>query len=261
MPYRIGMGGVVAALLVMIALPARPVLGQINIERLRRTAADSGVSGMAGLNLTARTGNVELVLLNVEGRTDVVSGRWLGFLVGNTDVGWQGGRRFSNAALLHARSNWAVRSGVILETFAQIDYDKARLLTFRALAGAGPRVNVIDTPMWRLTLGTGYMFEHEEVDLAAGAVHPRETNASRWTSYVTYRFAEGRRVTTAGTAYLQPRLGALADLRALGDFRLAVELVGAVSLVVTSRVRYDSRPPDGVDRLDAALTTGLSVEW
>jgi hypothetical protein len=233
----------------------------VNIERLRRSADEPGITGMAGVNLTARTGNVELVLLNVEGRVDYTASRWLGFVVGNTDVGWQGGRRFSNAALLHARSNYVLRDGLILEAFAQIDYDKARLLGFRAIAGAGPRVDLLDTPRWRLTAGTGYMFEHERIDVPPTAAHPAETNTSRWTSYLTVRFAEGRRLSTAGTAYVQPRLDRFSDVRALGDFRLAVELVGSVSLVVTSRVRYDSRPPDGIRDLDTSLLTGLAVEW
>ncbi len=234
---------------------------QINIESLRRTGPDSGFAGTVGANLTARTGNVRLVLLNVDGRLDYGRPGWLAFVVGNADVGWQGGQRFSNSGLLHLRGNLLLSSVVAGELFTQIDYDRSRLLSFRAIAGAGARLNLARSVQWRLSTGTGLMVEHERLELPATASHPDETNAVRWTTYVTGNFRDAQRLSIAGTLYAQPRVDAFGDLRLLSDLRLAVQLVGALSLTVTSRIRYDSRPPDGIESLDTALTTGLALEW
>ena len=136
-------------LTVAILVAPRLLRAQVNIERLRRTETTTGVSGQAGANLTARAGNVQLVLLTFTGRLDYARWRWLAFLVGNTDVGWQGGQRFSNAGLLHVRYNYLASPTVAAEVFGQIDYDKARLLAFRAIAGTGPRFTLHSVGPWR----------------------------------------------------------------------------------------------------------------
>jgi Protein of unknown function, DUF481 len=234
---------------------------QVNVERLRRTPAGTGVSGSAGANLTARTGNVQLVLLSLNGRLDYARPHWLAFAVGNTDVGWQGGQRFSNAGLLHLRYNYVATPAVAAELFGQIDYDKARLLAFRAIAGAGPRFTVHGAGRWRLAMGTAYMLEHERLDLPAGAPGPANTTVSRWSNYVSASYGAAPRLAAVATVYAQPRFDDFSDTRVLADFRLAVQLVGSVSLTVASHVRYDSQPPQGIRPVDTALTTGVSVEW
>lgn len=239
----------------------RLLRAQVNIERLRRTAAGTGLSGSAGANLTARTGNVQLVLLALNGRVDYQRTRWLAFAVGNTDVGWQGGRRFSNAGLLHLRYNYLATPAVAGEVFAQINYDKARLLAFRAVAGAGPRFTVHAARRWRLAIGTDYMLEHERLDLPAGAPGPANTTVARWSNYVSASLGAAPRLAMVATVYAQPRFEDFSDARVLGDLRLAVQLAGSVSLTVSSHVRYDSQPPPGIKPVDTSLTTGVSLEW
>ena len=149
----------------------------------------------------------------------------------------------------------------MLETFAQGDYDRSRRLTLRALIGVGPRFLLFRTSAWEAALGTAYMFEHEELDLPAAAIHPAETDAHRWSSYVTVQGRAGDRLATVVTVYAQPRLDAFADVRMLGDARLAVQLVGALALQVSGFLRWDGRPPDGTDELDMTLKTGVGIEW
>lgn len=250
-----------APVLAALLLGAPAAAAQVNIEGLRRSSADTGLTGTAGATLTARTGNVRLVLVSMETRTEFRGHRWSAFVVGNTDVGWQAGRRFSNAGLIHIRGKRGVSRSLALEAFGQIDYDKSRALSFRSVAGAGLRLELAAEDGWHLTGGTGYMFEHESLDLPSTAVHPRETNSSRSTTYLAARYADGSRLALAATGYVQPRLAGFDDIRILGEARLAVQLVGSLSLTVTSRLRYDSGPPDGITGLDTTITTGVAVEW
>lgn len=240
---------------------APPLPGQVNIERLRRGPAAEGFVASAAANLTARTGNVRLTLLAAEGRVDYAGRRWTAFVVGSADVGWQGGQRFSNAGLVHVRTGRTLTGALAVEAFGQVDYDRARRLRSRSVLGAGLRAGLETSTAWRLTAGTGYMFERERLELADGATHPAATDVSRWTSYLSLHFREGERLSIASTFYAQPRLADLADVRALADARLGVQLVGSLSLTVTTRLRLDSRPPDGIADLDTTLTTGVSLVW
>jgi hypothetical protein len=251
------------AVAVAALLTAAPVVltAQVNVEQLRVTNAGLGVSGSAGAGFSARTGNVELVLLNFDARAEYDRAGWLTFLVGRAGLGWKSGARFADEGLLHWRFDGRVTRAVAGEVFVQTDYDKARLLTFRAVAGTGPRFTLAESARWRLAIGTAYMFEHEHLDLPPGAVHPVQTDVSRWSNYLSLRYGDGARVALVATGYAQPEFADLGDVRVLGDFRLAVKLSGALSLTVASNLRYDSRPPDGIRALDTATQTGVTVEW
>lgn len=248
-------------LALLAALFAGPLGAQVNTERLRRTDLAAGVSGQAGLDFTLREGNVELVLLAPSGRVDVVGDGWTLFLVAQGDLGWQRGERFSNQGLAHLRYGRQAASRLRLEGFTQVDYDRARQLTLRTLAGAGPRVTLLATDGWEVALGTAYMLEHEELELPAAAAHPRETTVSRWSSYLTARGAAGERLAGVTTVYVQPQFSDFGDLRVLGDARLSVQLAGALSLQTSGVLRWDGRPPDGTEELDLTVRTGVSVEW
>lgn len=250
------------AALLLLAVPT-VVHAQVNIERLRLAGADTSLSGTAGAEFSARTGNVSLVLLDLNGRVDYGRRRWATFLVGSNEFGWQGGKRFSNQGLLHLRFGYHFTSVVTGETFAQTDYDKSRLLTFRFVTGAGPRFTLARSDGWRLAIGTAYMFEHEQYDLPLTAVHPRRIDDSRWSNYLALSYGEGDggRVALALTGYAQPQITDFANVRILGDLTFAVRIVHAVSLTVSSNLRYDSRPPDGIESLDTATKTGVALSW
>lgn len=252
--------GAIIALALIASFPVT-LHAQVNIEQLRVTPAGNGVSGTGGASFAARTGNVELVLLNLEGRAEYEQDRWLAFVVGNLGLGWEAGTRFSSQGLLHGRFDYRLSPLVVAEAFAQTDYDEARLLSFRTVAGLGPRFVLADGVRWRVAIGTDYMFEHERLDLPAGSVHPHQTNLSRWSNYLSLRYGDGKQVAITMTGYAQPAFSDFGNIRVLGDARIAVKLAGALALTVASNVRYDSRPPDGIRSLDTTTRTGLSIAW
>ncbi len=250
------------AALLLLSVPAI-AHAQVNIERLRLAGTDTSLSGTAGAEFTARTGNVSLVLLDLTGRVDYGRRRWVTFLVGSNEFGWQGGTRFSNQGLLHLRFGYHFTPVVTGEVFAQTDYDKSRLLSFRVLTGAGPRFTLTRRSGWRLAIGTAFMLEHEEYDLSPTTVHPHRIDDSRWSTYVALSDGggDGGRVAFAVTGYAQPRITDFGNLRLLGDATLAVRIVHALALTVSSNLRYDSRPPDGIASLDTTTKTGVALSW
>ncbi len=234
---------------------------QVNIEAQRRAPPDSGFSGTFAADLELRTGNVEHFRLGAAGRVDYQTRSTSTFLVGRGKIGLVGSNRFSNAGLLHLRHGWRWLPSLLLEGYAQVNYDEPRLLEFRSVAGGGVRVRLTNTPSTGLWIGTGYMFEHERVDVSESAIHPQTTSVHRWSSYLTGRLNAGSLVTCVATMYAQPQLDDFADYRILSDLGLGISITRALSITVSFSLRYDSRPPDEVVSLDTELRNGISLAF
>lgn len=246
---------------VSVALHTQRAESQVNIEALRSAATDTGFSGTVGLNLVLRTGNVELLQLDVDGRVDYTTSHSTTFLLGRGGIGLLGSDRFSNAGLIHLRHGRDLSHFVFPEAFAQWNYDEKRLLDFRALMGGGIRLGIVQRDDIGLWIGVGYMYEHERLDLPPAAVHPTTTSVHRASNYVVVRVAGGSQFVLASTSYIQPKLDELGDIRLLSDLDLAVTISRRLSLLVRVDMRYDSRPPDEIARLDTSLKNGLSLAF
>jgi hypothetical protein len=234
---------------------------QVNIEQVRPDTTDGGVSGSLGVDMTFRTGNVDIVKLKVSGRLDYAAGGFRTFVLTGGDFGWESGDAFSNEAILHLRQVFRADARVKPETFEQINYDKRRALTFRGLLGGGLRVTVLQWSGSRVWFGTAYMFERERLELPADAVHPDQTWAHRWSNYLSARIAVTESAGIVWTVYAQPRFDDFEDVRVLGDTRMEVRVGGPVSLVTSFLLRWDSRPPDDIEALDTTLGTGLRLRF
>ncbi len=243
----------------LLVANAGPAAAQVNIESLRPDENALGVSGTAGLDLSVRTGNVDIVQFTLRGRLDHNSERSSTLLIVNGDLGFQGGDRFSNAALVHLRQGYRVRPRFGPEAFAQVNYNKPQRLDLRWLVGGGVRIGLLAAETAQIRVGSAYMFEHERLDLPLGAQHPRTTNVSRWSNYVSVRVEFGRDIVLTAINYLQPRIDRFGDLRNLSEVDLTVPVSQRISLLVSFDLRYDSRPPDDVRSLDTALKTGITA--
>ena len=247
--------------MLVIILAASQATAQVNVETLRRDEDQEGFSGSIGLDLSTRTGNVELVMFGIGGRMDYVGDNVTTFLVGSGDFGWQGEERFSNESLLHLRQVYRRGSRFRPEAFVQVNHDRSRLLTFRGLVGGGLRIGVYRGAAVRFWWGSDYMFEHERLNLGSNAVHPSRPSVHRWSNYLTLKARFGEQTVLAWAAYIHPRVDDVDDVRILSEARLVVELSHPVSLVVSHHLRYDSRPPEGTVSLDTAGKSGIAVEF
>ncbi len=253
----------IAQALVAIALlcaPAR-VAAQVNIEGMRQESPDEGLSARLSAGLSTRSGNVDITNLELGGRAEYVRGRDTFFFVFAGDYGWKDGDRFSDQGLVHVRFTRSLNDRFALESFAQTDYNGARLLDARALAGGGVRARIVDSGRVGIAVGTSYMFEHEEIDVPPGAIHPVGTDVSRWNNYVGLRWTITDNARFSLTGYAQPQFDDLDDIRVIAQSALEAALGGPVSLSVTFRIRHDSEPPDGVEDTDSKLSTGLTVSF
>ncbi len=247
------------------------------MEKLRRLDDGKDLSGALEFDLSVRTGNVETLDVGVGGRVDHVGDTATTLFVRDGDLGWQGGRRYSNQGLAHLRQVYRRQFRVQPEFFVQSDYDKSRNLTFRGLLGAGFRTGLFST--FRGLLGAGfrtglfsnsaaqfwwgsaYMFEHERFELGAEDDHPERTSVHRWSNYLSSRVRVEKTTAMAWTIYVQPRVDEPGDLRVLSEGDVELKLRRSLVLVTTARMRYDSRAPAKTKSLDTALKSGIALKF
>lgn len=240
---------------------AGPVAGQVNIEDLRPEGPPPGVSGSVGGDLTIRTGNTDFVQIGIEGRRTRVTEPLTVLMVGQGGIGFLGNNRFSSAGLYHYRRTYWLHEWAAPEWYGQVNYDRTRSLSFRAVLGGGLRTSGLRGDWGHVGGGTGLMLEHERLSLPDTAVHPHHTTVIRASSFATVRVVTGEELVLTSTTYAQPKATAWGDIRVLEEMALATTVSERLALTVSFDLRYDSRPPDGVASFDSRLRTGLTLTY
>jgi hypothetical protein len=243
-----------AALLVVIALP---LAAQVNTEKMRLAKQSTGFSGELGSAMEFHTGNVEYIDIGLKGRLDFDDSLWLAFITGNFQLRSQSKNVFDRSGFIHARYNRSVSPWMILETFAQQEYNKSLRLKNRSLLGAGARIPAITDDDLVAILGSSWMYEYEERSDYKSGDEPPITRVHRWNTYVVLRYLGIPRVQFSNTVYFQPRVGHWSDLRILDEGALNVELSRTLSITNSLAFRFDHEPPPGVRQSDLAFRTGI----
>lgn len=237
------------------------IYAQVNTEKYRTPTDLQGLAGYFELSGTAKTGNVEKIEAGLEGRLDWHVGEALTFFVFESDYEWVDGSRSSNEGLIHVRHVQTIANKLRAEAFAQVNYDKKILIDNRELIGAGLRYTVLTFSSTDVTLGSAYMFEHENYGLPNNASHEAETKVSRWSNYLTYHVSVNETVKLGGVLYYQPMFTEFSDYRFLYENNLQVKLTDTFSLSVNFKYRHDSIPPDGINPTDTKTEFGVAVTF
>ena len=253
---------------------------QINTEKLRSKNATEGVSGNVGTSVILRQGNVNRLrvdasfrvqhetLQNANTNTATTGGekttKQLMFIVGELTFAEKdtanGTEVFINRSFTHARYGYMIWPSFGPEVFSQIQYNQSIRLQFRALGGLGLRWAAFESEFADLYLGSGYMFEHEVLDVAEPNV---ETNHHRLTNYASLSVKLlDNKIGLLNTAYIQPRVDELSDYRFISDSILSFVVTKNLSLGVVFNLRYDSEPPPEVEeKLDIELKNTIRFSF
>jgi hypothetical protein len=123
-------------IIVILLLAAGQAWAQVNIEHYR---GRMGVTGSASYSFNSDLGNVDV--LNSGGAGNITINRSHGTLLGifKGGIGVQGGKRFANNGVAHARYTYKKHPRYQPEGFVQSDYATSRQLDWRTLVGAGLR--------------------------------------------------------------------------------------------------------------------------
>lgn len=234
---------------------------QVNVEALRtdidgrRTyvAVQASYAGHAGNTNGSVASGAAFAGLNI--------GPHLAFLKLRGDYAEFNGVATITKAFAHARYDYRILPWLYVEAFVQLEENKFQRLALRQVDGAGLRFGIVQRPEIAIFYGTSWMVDWEKLsnDLPT-TFAPWEGPswvAQRWSHYVSIGGRLGERVRLANVTYVQPRVNAFRDVRALNETSVSVDIDKRFSAKIANQVHYNSTPPYGVKPLDVDTLTSL----
>lgn len=218
------------------------------------------VDGKLAFNLGWSEGNAPS--FNVAGAGSIVwkHDQYLTLFVASGEYGTALHVVNSKKTFEHLRERMTLTEHWKWEVFGQHEYDEFRRLSFRALLGTGPALQILRQKEYGLLAGVAYMLDLEQLDDRDEATDSgRETTEHRVSAYVTGHEKIVKNVSFVQTMYAQPKIDDAANYRLLGEAALLVKLSKRYAFTNGLVVSYDSRPPQQVKRFDSSLKVGLVI--
>ena len=247
--------------IIILLLFQQIVCAQVNTEKYRKLTESLGFSGTASIDATINTGNNDEKEVGVEGHFDYNFTKSLLLLIVKGDYGFVNGKEYSDQVLAHIRYLFRWNENLSLEIFSQYDFDKNRLLLNRKLFGGGIRPIVFRTENSQMWFGISYMYEIEKFDLTSNSIHPINDFESRLSSYITYRLNIEKNIGLSSVVYFQPEIGNWDDIKILSENSILVDVLKNVGLRIDFNLRYDSKPPDSIKKLDTKSEFGITFTF
>lgn len=262
----------------LTGLAREAMAGPMNVETLASAREQVGWTALSSTSLGFRYGNIDKLDFGQTGvlqfqtlfpnATEGAAAKLSPFmhqrllLATNLAFSLVTAQRIVNTGYAHARftTMWHRRFG--MELFLQTQYNEFTLLRSRLLAGTGVRVEAVHREHFRLWGGTGYMVEHEVLNVVRGDPHPGRLVNHRWSSYVgaVLQFAKGR-ISVQETLYVQPLWARPSDVRVLSDLGVIGKVTEVLSLGFNLEINYDSMPPQTIAPLDLSLRSAVTLRF
>ena len=240
-----------AAFLAMVATPASAQI----LNSLSGFDDIAGWQGQASAFVRVSGGNTD-----VQDYFMNAAGQWQGdhqrvrAIVGY-DLSRNDGRGTSEDLTAHLRHNYRIQHWISTLTFGQYQRNPFQALRARVLLGGGFRFDLVSTEKRRVAIGISGMFESEELTDAS------TSETVRLSTFLDFTRDLKQYLRFSIVGWFQPDLGDFADTRASAIADLDVDLVGPLVLVTGAVFKYDSRPPDGIEKIDWSLRTGLKLSF
>lgn len=245
---------------ILLSVAPRLTVAQVNIEKTR-VEDPEGLSFTLSSSFSFRTGNLKRYDLGLGTRLDYKIERNHIFILGNVGYGESRNQTYKNRSFAHIRFMHDAASWMTTELFSQVENDEFTLLRIRILAGVGVRIPYIREANFALYQGTSLMLEHESLDPDRVVDHPSTITANRWNNYINLRFKLKDNISFFNTGYFQPRFDDFGDYRILLDSSLQFAFTENFSFSTSLNLRYDSRPPDGLEPLDLDVRNGFRLTF
>lgn len=254
---RAGLAVGLASLTLVSTAPAQIV----NVLNETPHEDDEGFGGRVSASGKWVSGNVDQTeiegSLSLRYRYD----RHLWLLFGSGAFGQLNGKRSVNKNTAHFRYRVDVTGPLQLEAFVQTDRNEFRRRVSRTVFGGGPRVELMRGPVMWLALGVSYMPELEK--LSEGAFV--DSGLSRWhhrlSIYNNTTVRLNERLALLFTAYAQPAVDEIDNLRAFSDLSFRITIVDGLQLTLSHSLQLDTDPPTTVQPVDADRRMTLSYAW
>jgi putative salt-induced outer membrane protein YdiY len=249
------MRSIFTALLLLLCTPS---FGQIvNIENLRLTDDKQGWSGRAEMNFNFIMNTRQLLQLGGEVRARYLRRKHQFLLVGDQSFVKSEDNDFVNRGFQHFRYDYRFTdsSKFYYEAFQQSQFNRIQRIDFRHLLGSGIRYDVINGKKYQLSLGSGLMWEYEE--LVDGGI----TRDLLSTSFLSFdgQFNESIGINTI--SYFQPKITNAGDYRFSNETSIRFKINKYLSFRVIYSLMHDSREIEGVRKTNYVFRNALQVSF
>ena len=161
-----------------------------------------------------------------------------------------------NRGYQHIRYNYAYNRRLIPEAFVQAQYNQIWKIDLRFLAGAGPRLRILQSDTAHLYFGALLMYEYEQI--SNGIEFNRDL---RFSAYISGRYHFNPWVQLDHITYFQPRVDDFYDYRMSTETSLRFGITTKLGFKTTFSLSYDSRPPDDLQNTFYSWINGLSFQF
>lgn len=234
---------------------------QVNTEPLRRKILAQRISTQLDASFAGRLGNTEGIQAGASGAIGFVAGEHFAFAIASGDYSQFNDTVQVAKTFAHLRYNYELTSWLWMEAFAQAQSDQFQRLKLRNLFGIGPRFGLFQDKDLRVFTGASLMFEREILNIDQAALDAREVRVFRGSLYGAINYLPDDRIELSATAYLQPQVARVADVRVLLETAASFKLTKRFTAGISAILRYDSEPPTSVKRADFELKNTIGVSF
>lgn len=185
----------------------------VNIENQRLSTKTKGFTGSIDLNVNYTMNTIQLLQIGDRARIAYNNKRHHYLLLTDHSFVRTSTLSIVNLAFEHIRYNYDLKDSgnFSIEFYEQAQFNKIQKINARVLLGTGIRYHILDFQNYQLNIGTGFMFEYEEL------IGFNSTNDILNSSYFSFDGQYSEHIGMNFIMYYQPRL---VDT---GNYRLSLE--------------------------------------
>ncbi len=247
------------SLLIIVTLICTTVSAQIvNVESLRKVTDTVKWSGFVSLDVSLIKNKNDIFKIVNRTHVQYSTERHLVLLINDLNLQQLASQKFVNRGIQHLRYNYKFHPRITWEAFVQTQYDPVSNISFRGLAGTGPRFKILPSEKHRFYLGTLLMYEYEKTE----EFDERVTQSDfRGSMYASVNFYPSNQVSIISTTYYQPRIDAFNDYRISNETSLVFTIFKDLGFKSTFSLLFDSFPAAGIPETQYEWTNGLAYSF
>jgi putative salt-induced outer membrane protein YdiY len=230
----------------------------VNIEK-KRKGNENGFAGIVGLGFFLIDNGKHIMQLKNEIDLQYKTGSHTFIILNDLSLMTVDEDNIVNSGFQHLRYNYTVRdsSFLTIEAFAQHQYNALKLLKTRFLAGAGPRLRLLNSDQISCYLGLIGMYDYEELTDSLQT----KTKYFRLGSYLSFNWNITDNLTFNNITYYQPAFEYLDNYRVSSETTLQLRITKSLSFKIGLQTNYDSHPPETIQKLFYFWENSLSYEF
>ena len=229
----------------------------VNIEKKRISEDNNGFSGQIDLSVGFTKTESELLQGKNNIRLQYKHNKHKILLFNYISLIKVDDKKLINDGFQHIRYNYKLEDQPLtLEVFTQHQYNTVKALKRRFLAGAGPRIHVVDNDTVSFHFAPLVMYENETL-----TDDSTFTEAIRLSLYLAFNWHVTSTLSFNHITYYQPQINDFDDYRISSESNFKFLITEKLAFKLAFNYTFDSRPPVGIKQTFYSITNAISYSF